>query len=327
MLTSARPAAGLGNMHDPYLDSCLSSLLACLSDILPAITHSISDELARIGAAKKPVQPGADLKPLKAPLSLLPVILHVVASPCSRPSFSASMLTTISGFLSGWDAVPFQGSAEFRRILMLLIEAISQHQQIIVPNHEVPCLPSRLPRPRRNSRQASHTLARAERLSAPGGHLWIHPGPHPRGAWPRRWWRWLCAALPMPKVSPVCLAKLRPQSASPPPRARTAPLSYALVHTMPFDTHATPSGVVAFHERSCSLMPLTRLFIRALGDVLPMVFSDKAIYDPSAQASSGGGKAQHAAACTKLVHEQLVRNLLPKYTAPPSRRGHCSTCR
>lgn len=60
------------------------------------------------------VRAGADLKPLKAPLSLLTVLLHVVASPTTRPSFTGSVLTTVSGFLHGWDAVPFQGSAEFR---------------------------------------------------------------------------------------------------------------------------------------------------------------------------------------------------------------------
>lgn len=45
---------------DPYLSSCLSSLLACVADLVPAIAHSISDGLASIAAQRKPIQPGGE---------------------------------------------------------------------------------------------------------------------------------------------------------------------------------------------------------------------------------------------------------------------------
>jgi len=52
----------LARENDPYLSSCLSSLLACIADIVPAIAHSISDGLASIAAQKKPIQPGRELR-------------------------------------------------------------------------------------------------------------------------------------------------------------------------------------------------------------------------------------------------------------------------
>jgi hypothetical protein len=52
--------------------------------------------------------------------------------------------------------------------------------------------------------------------------------------------------------------------------------------------------------------------LRALGDVLATILSDRSVYDPSAQTGSGSSKSEHAAACTKLLHEQLVRHLLPR---------------
>ena len=50
--------------------------------------------------------------------------------------------------------------------------------------------------------------------------------------------------------------------------------------------------------------------------------AEKAIYDPAAVSGSGNHRVEHAAACTKMIHELLVRQLLPKYPTLLSDKEH-----
>jgi hypothetical protein len=56
--------------------------------------------------------------------------------------------------------------------------------------------------------------------------------------------------------------------------------------------------------------------------VLSALLADTAVYDCGAVAGSGNHRQEHAAACTKLIHELLVRQLLPKYPALLSEKEH-----
>jgi hypothetical protein len=64
------------------------------------------------------------------------------------------------------------------------------------------------------------------------------------------------------------------------------------------------------------------LCLRAVGHILATLMNDGDIYDPSAVSGSGNHRAEHAAACTKMVHELLVRHLLPKYPTLLSDKDH-----
>jgi hypothetical protein len=51
------------------------------------------------------------------------------------------------------------------------------------------------------------------------------------------------------------------------------------------------------------------LCLRAVGNVLSALLADTAVYDCGAVAGSGNHRQEHAAACTKLIHELLVRQV------------------
>ncbi len=88
-----------------YLSHCLKYLISSLHELIPSIATSILDELQRTAAAKKPVAPGSELKTLRPPLSLIPVLLHATTSPSTRSTINGVAIKAVAGFLATWCAV------------------------------------------------------------------------------------------------------------------------------------------------------------------------------------------------------------------------------
>ena len=244
---------------DHYLKRAVDSLVQDVAGILPGVVAALCRQLKslRISATKnKPCAPGDALKPLKAPLSLVPLLLHVVTSPSVR--MTAICATTIRGLaecvcVAEESAVPFPCSVEFRRVLHLVVEALSQQTHMLLQHHEA-------------------ILA----------HL-------------------------LPALVQVALRQDDTSSGVEAGIGR------------PFNAGATAGSGPGSTGGAGSTQYLC---VRAVANILTAIMADRSIYDPSAMPGSGHIRQEHAAACTKMVHEVLVRQLLPKYPSLLSDKDH-----
>ena len=85
--------------------------LCLIAGMLPAVMMSIARELASIRAAAatkgKALLPGDVLKPLKPPLSLLPLLLHAVTAPALRAhALSPASLRALGDCISHTEVAP-----------------------------------------------------------------------------------------------------------------------------------------------------------------------------------------------------------------------------
>ena len=138
---------------DPYLKRSLLGLVQDVAAILPAAVASMARELSvhRAAAAKgKAAAPGDVLKPLKPPLSLLPLALHVVTSISVRAAaVGAATVRALAECITLSEAnaspLPFTGAVEFRRVLHLVIEVSIPHPSPSPSRHTPHPLPPSLP--------------------------------------------------------------------------------------------------------------------------------------------------------------------------------------
>jgi hypothetical protein len=136
---AARDAAKAG---DGYLAQCAASALRSLSLLAPPIAAGAAEELGRLAAARRP-SPGAgtvgaagaaDGQVLRGRLGQFPVLLHLLASPAARGgAVCAGVLQPLEACLRlAWDLPPFPGQAEFRRLLLLVAEALAQLRPLLL---------------------------------------------------------------------------------------------------------------------------------------------------------------------------------------------------
>ena len=125
---------------DAYLQRCIEGLISEITEMIPNLVASIYQELSKTtgtkGAAAKPINPGDDLKPPRTPFSYLPIILHVITSPSLRSmALNPTVIRNLAECVSSCEVAPFHGCVEFRRVLYLVIEALSQNA-LVLQNHE-----------------------------------------------------------------------------------------------------------------------------------------------------------------------------------------------
>jgi len=125
---------------DPYLTGCVAVLVETIGETLEPVCTDITTKVNEVSTSKKtskPPQPGAELRPLKAPLSFVTVLLHVTTAACTRGLPQQPTIQTLADSLlvTADQAIVFESSQEFRRVLYILLEAVSQQQQLLLQNH------------------------------------------------------------------------------------------------------------------------------------------------------------------------------------------------
>uniref|UniRef100_A0A7S0HXU4 Protein kinase domain-containing protein n=1 Tax=Hanusia phi TaxID=3032 RepID=A0A7S0HXU4_9CRYP len=125
---------------DAYLQRCIEGLISEITELIPNLVASIAQELSKAtgakGMAAKAINPGDDLKPPRTPFSYLPIILHVITSPSLRSmALNPTVIRNLAECVLCSEIAPFHGCVEFRRVLYLVIEALSQ-SALVLQNHE-----------------------------------------------------------------------------------------------------------------------------------------------------------------------------------------------
>jgi hypothetical protein len=251
---AARDAAKAG---DAYLAQCAASALRALAALAPPIAAAAAEELGRMAAARRPAPAagaaaaatggaaaGVDGQGLRGRLGQFPVLLHLLASPAARGgAVSSGVLQSLGACLRlAWDLPPFPGQAEFRRLLLLVAEALAQLRALVVAHADA------------------------------------------------------VAAYLLPGLVHVVVREEPPPPLAPPPPAAPG--------------GAGGGGAAVQHRFQC---------LRALGEMLQALMSEPAVYDPAAHAAGAGGRrAERAAASTRVLHELLVRTLLPRWVLSPA---------
>eukprot|EP00741_Cyanophora_paradoxa_P004814 tig00000829_g4671.t1 len=119
---------------DSYVHQCALALLHQVSELVPSITRQICLEVEKVSSKKYVAS--ANTKQ-KGQLGFISILLHVMTSPTFRTrAVNSTLLQDLSLCLSHVEVVASVVLPDFKRIVLLIVEALSQHAAVLVAHQD-----------------------------------------------------------------------------------------------------------------------------------------------------------------------------------------------